>query len=80
MLLDVRTSEESDFIFVKDSIKIPLNQLPDKIDEIPKDKLLAIFCPGRIRATIAYVYLTLNGFNAKILMATYDDLGSLVRP
>ena len=80
VLLDIRTEEELEFISIKNSIKIPLNQLPERVNELPKDKIIAVFCPGRIRATVAYVYLVTEGYKARVLTATFDDFGKYLAP
>jgi rhodanese-related sulfurtransferase len=81
IILDVRSKEETDIVSINCGVNIPLNELPDRYQELPKDKLVAIFCPGKIRAGIAYVFLKIKGFdNVKVLSATIDDIASLTRP
>jgi len=62
VILDVRSKEEAELVKIGPAIHIPLNELPDRYKELPKDKTLAIFCPGKIRAGIAYAFLRLKGF------------------
>ncbi len=81
IILDVRSNEEVSLVKIGPSVHIPLNELPDRYNELPKDKTIAIFCPGKIRAGIAYAFLRLKGFdNVKVLSAGLDDIASLERP
>ena len=81
IILDVRSKEEADLVKIGPAIHIPLNELPDRYSELPKDKLIAIFCPGKIRAGLAYAFLRTKGFeNVKVLNASLDDIAALERP
>jgi len=81
VILDVRSDEEVALVKLGPAIHIPLNELPDRYQELPKDKTIAIFCPGKIRAGIAYAFLRLKGFdNVKVLAATLDDIAGLEIP
>jgi rhodanese-related sulfurtransferase len=81
IILDVRSKEETALVTINCGINIPLNELPDRYQELPKDKLIAIFCPGKIRAGIAYAFLKMKGYdNVVVLTATIDDIAALERP
>ena len=88
LLLNVRTKEEDEFISIKlgnhsniDCKNIPLNELPDRIDEIPEEKLIAIFCPANSRSGMAYIYLLSKGFTkVRILEGGYAALTDAVKP
>jgi rhodanese-related sulfurtransferase len=80
--LDVRTKEE--FLSFSFNLKhhkniksknIPINEIPNRIDEITTKETVAIFCPGSIRASFVYAYLYSKGFkNIKILTGGYTAL------
>ncbi|MGB9732010.1 MULTISPECIES: rhodanese-like domain-containing protein [Calditerrivibrio] len=53
---------------MKFSLNIPLNELPDRINELPKDKVIISACPQDFRSNIACQFLKLNGFDAKVLV------------
>jgi rhodanese-related sulfurtransferase len=75
ILLDVRAAQEIDFVTFPFALAIPINELPQRLNEIPRDKLVATFCSGGDRAGVAFAYLQTLGFdNVRILKATYAEL------
>ena len=87
-LLDVRSKEEVASITIKmefhsniESKNIPINEISDRIGEIPKEKLVAIFCPANVRSAIVYAYLLSKGFsNVQILEGGYSALTEAIKP
>ena len=78
VLLDIRAIEEKETIDVKLAhhfpvIHIPLNELPDRHNEIPKDKLTGIFCSSGVLSAIAFVYLLELGFTKIKILPGYDE-------
>jgi rhodanese-related sulfurtransferase len=66
-IIDVRFPEEYQaysFGFIKN---IPLNELPDRLDDLDKTKIIVTACPHYDRAEIARTYLTLKGYKSKYL-------------
>lgn len=66
-IIDVRFPEEYQaysFGFIKN---IPLNELPDRLGELDKTKIIVTACPHYDRAEIARMYLTLQGYQSKYL-------------
>lgn len=88
LLLDVRSNEESSAVSLSmesfDNIchlQIPINELPDRINEVPKDKFIAVFCPQSVRATMAFMYLLMNGYeNVVILEGGYTAITEAIKP
>ncbi|HFD86177.1 rhodanese-like domain-containing protein [Thiolapillus sp.] len=66
-LIDIRFIEEYAAWRVDPSINIPLNELPTRLDEIDKSKIVVTTCPHKDRAAIAMVYLRSKGIKAKYL-------------
>ena len=66
-LIDIRFSEEYSAWKVGPSKNIPLNELPKRLSEIDKSKIIVTACPHKDRATIAMVYLRSKGIKAKYL-------------
>ena len=67
-LIDIRFTEEVEAWSVGFSKSIPLNELPNRLSELDKSKLIVTVCPHYGRAAIARHYLTLNGFESKYLV------------
>jgi len=67
VLVDIRFKEEQQAWSMGFGLKIPLNELPNRLNELPKDKIIVTACPHKDRATIAMVYLRTKGFDARYL-------------
>jgi rhodanese-related sulfurtransferase len=86
IFLDVRYREEWESIQIKlaHHIKvlwIPINEIPDRYQEIPRDRPVGIFCTAGTRSTIVYLYLLSLGYeNVLIAPHNYDALTSLLLP
>ncbi len=75
VLLDVRFDEELDYLSLPFALHIPVNQLPDRWQEVPVDRLVATFCSGGDRAVVARAYLQNKGLrNALIFKGGYAEL------
>lgn len=66
-IIDIRFKEEYEAWSINFAHHIPLNELPDRLDEIDKDKTIITICPHYDRAEIARIYLKLKGYNARYL-------------
>lgn len=72
LLLDVRTREEHSFGAIAGSVNIPLDELRQRIGEIPADKPIYIYCAIGLRGYLALKILTARGFkNVKNLSGGY---------
>jgi rhodanese-related sulfurtransferase len=67
VLLDVRYPFELNVWKLTFSLDIPLNELPDSLDKLPKEKLIVCACPEVYRSNIASQYLLSKGYRAKTL-------------
>ncbi|HFD11461.1 MAG TPA: rhodanese-like domain-containing protein [Crenotrichaceae bacterium] len=67
-LIDIRFKEEFAAWHMGIAHNIPLNELPDRLDEIDKDKIVVTACPHKDRAILGRLFLTLNGYQAKYLV------------
>lgn len=66
-LVDIRFREEVAAWRMGFSTHIPLPELPDRLGELDRDKLIVTACPHKDRSVIARVYLETQGFRAKYL-------------
>jgi len=88
LFLDVRSNEEAGSISVKlqhhpsvVSKHIPVNEIPDRIEEIPKDMFIGIFCSADVRSTMVYMYLVSKGFSrVRIIKGGYSALTEALKP
>lgn len=62
-LLDVRTPEEYALGTIDDAINIELDKLRERLDEIPNDKPIFIFCGVGLRGYLASNILKANGYH-----------------
>ncbi len=67
-LIDVRVPFETAVWQLNFGLKIPANELPDRLDELPKDKLIVVACPRTNRSNMARIYLSTEGFEVKYLI------------
>jgi rhodanese-related sulfurtransferase len=81
VLLDVRSSEEASYLTLPFALHIPIDELPDRWQEVPADRLVATFCSSVTRAVVAWAYLQLKGLDrVRILDARYPDLTAELKP
>ena len=67
LLLDVRDKEENQESAIPNAINIPLDELRDRLDELPKDKNIIVQCFSGHRSYFAYRMLRLHGFKVRNL-------------
>jgi len=78
-VVDIRFPEEYAAWRIGFGQHIPLNELPDRLDELDKDKTIVTVCPHYDRAEIARLYLTLEGFNARYLTSGMLGIADALR-
>ena len=67
VLVDIRFPEETKVWKMGFGLYIPLNELPKRLAELPKDKIIFSACPHKDRSSIAMTYLRTKGYKAKYL-------------
>ncbi|MBB5020823.1 rhodanese-like domain-containing protein [Desulfurispira natronophila] len=78
-LVDIRFKEEAAHYTMPVALHIPLNELPDRLNELDPDKVIITMCPIYDRAAIARLYLVLNGYEARYLTDGMLGLMDLLR-
>lgn len=72
VLLDVRNPAELESVgFISGAINIPVDQLRQRMNELPKDKEIIIYCQVGLRGNVAYRQLVNNGFKVRNLIGGY---------
>ena len=67
-ILDVRSDAEVEAAQIPDAQHIHLTQLPPRLDEVPKDRTVTIFCGSDVRATIAASLLQRAGWTDLVVV------------
>ena len=62
-LLDVRTQDKFALGSLPGAVNIPLDELRDRMSELPKDRMIYTFCAVGLRGYLAYRILTQHGFD-----------------
>ena len=63
VLLDVRTAAENELGNIEGSVNIPVDDLRERLSELPKDKKIIVYCGVGLRGYIACRILTQSGFS-----------------
>ncbi|AQP37379.1 FAD-dependent oxidoreductase [Vibrio anguillarum] len=72
VLLDVRNQGELESVgYLEGAINIPVDQLRHRMNELPKDKEIVIYCQVGLRGNVAYRQLVNKGFKARNLIGGY---------
>lgn len=66
-VIDIRFKEEVEAWSMGFAKNIPLNELPKRLAELDKNKLIITVCPHNDRANIARMFLHLKGYKTKYL-------------
>ncbi len=88
VFVDVRSMEEDETLSIRLNHHkgiifkhIPLDELPERLDEIPRDTFVGLFCPANIRSTIALVYLLYKGYKqVRVIEGGYAALTDEMKP
>lgn len=72
LFLDVRTPTEYSNGTIGDAVNFPLETIRERMNELPKDKKLAIFCKTGVRSYLAQRILKQNGYDVVNLSGGYD--------
>ncbi len=84
--LDVRSRQEWESLQIKlehhiNVLWIPIDEVPSRWKEIPRDPTVGVFCSAGTRSTIVYLYLRSKGYqNVRIAPSTYDAITNLLLP
>jgi peroxiredoxin family protein/rhodanese-related sulfurtransferase/TusA-related sulfurtransferase len=65
LVLDVRTQEEVDAGAIRDAVHIPVDELRERVDELPEDKEILAYCKVGLRGYLACRILEQNGLTCR---------------
>lgn len=78
-LVDIRFKEEYEAWHMPASINIPINELPTRLHELDKSKLIVTACPHKDRAIMARTFLKLQGYHTRYLVDGLIGLAAFLR-
>ena len=79
VLVDIRFKEEHAVWRMGFGLHIPLNELPKRLKELDRTKLVVTACPHKDRSALAMAYLKTQGFDVKYLEDGLLGLAELLR-
>ena len=79
-LIDVREEGEAAICAIDGSTLIPMNSLPQRLQEIPKDRRVVLYCHSGMRSMMAGQWLSQQGFDALSLAGGIDRWAREVEP
>ncbi|MFH2123787.1 MAG: rhodanese-like domain-containing protein [Pseudomonadota bacterium] len=77
--IDIRFPEEFAAWHMGFAKNIPLNELPSRLNELDKNKLIVTACPHYDRSSMARLYLITKGYKARYLNDGLLGLAELLR-
>ena len=86
VFLDVRSLPEVESVQLRlkhhiEVLHIPTDEIPNRINEIPHDKTVGIFCSAGTRSAIVYAYLRSREYeNVRVVLGGYEAVTGLLLP
>lgn len=86
VFLDVRSRQEWESVQIKLAhhvrvLWIPIDEVPERHGEIPRDRTVGVFCSSGSRSVMVYLYLRSLGYEkVRIAPSHYDAITSLLLP
>ena len=62
VLLDVREPHERELAVIEPSLHIPMGEIPDRLEEIPKDRYVVVYCHAGLRSMMVAGFLAHRGW------------------
>jgi rhodanese-related sulfurtransferase len=78
-LVDIRFKEEYEAWHMPYSINIPINELPKRLNELDRSKVIVTACPHKDRAIMARTFLKLKGYDTRYLVDGLIGLAEFLR-
>lgn len=66
-VIDIRFPDEYEAWHIGFAKNIPINELPDRLNELDKNKVIITACPHNDRANIARMFLMFKGYKVRYL-------------
>lgn len=62
ILLDVRTPQEVAFCSIPNSLHVPMNEIPFRLDELDREQTYVVYCRTGVRSAKVCQLLSAHGF------------------
>jgi len=79
-LIDVREPWESQICSIEGGTLLPMNSLPQRLQDIPQERPVALYCHHGIRSLLAAQFLSTYGFEALSLAGGISRWAEEVEP
>jgi rhodanese-related sulfurtransferase len=79
-LIDVREEGEAAICSIDGSTLIPMNTLPQRLQELARDRPVVLYCHGGMRSMMAGQWLSQQGFEALSLAGGIDRWAIEIEP
>ena len=79
-LIDVREEGEAAICSIDGSTLIPMNTLPQRLQELPRDRAVVLYCHSGMRSLMAGQWLSQQGFDALSLAGGIDRWAIEIEP
>jgi rhodanese-related sulfurtransferase len=79
-LIDVREEGEAAICSIDGSTLIPMNTLPQRLQEIARDRPVALYCHAGMRSMMVGQWLSQQGFDALSLAGGIDRWATEIDP
>ena len=64
ILIDVREPWEAEICSIEGGILVPMRSLPQRLQEIPENKPVALYCHHGVRSLMAAGFMAQHGYDA----------------
>lgn len=79
-LIDVREEGEAAICSIEGSTLIPMSSLPQRLQDIPRDRPVALYCHHGMRSMMAGQWMAGHGYDALSLAGGIDRWAAEVEP
>lgn len=63
LIIDVREPYEWEYYHWEEPVLMPMNTIPERLEELPKDKAIYVVCAHGVRSANVSYYLKMQGFD-----------------
>lgn len=65
-ILDVRGPQEWEYYHLEEAVLIPMQTIPERLDELPQDQTIYVLCAHGVRSNKVTKFLHSNGFTQAV--------------